>query len=206
MGKRFTITESERNRIKGLYEQQTPPPVQGQQPAPQQTTVTPQIQSFAYGPSGINEFVVATLNGLTKDVIYNKTLNWIKETYKNPDKVIKMTMQNEKVRFDGMAPLLTISAPGLIKRTNVVMSMGYSVEVMVKDGKFKFTLLSLQSAPNGYPEGFDYRTIPNFKTDEKMLKNFGNSATVIEGYFNKLVKGLSDYIVGGGDGSKNDDW
>ena len=191
MGQKFTITESERNQIRGLYEQSTP------QSGTTTQSIQPQIQgSFEYGTQGLNPYVIVVVNGLNQQDIYNKTINWVKSTWQNPDKVIKMTIPNEKIRIEGFDRLLTVR--------KISMNMGYTIEISIKDGKLKFDVPSLLAAPDGVPTGYNYRELPNFKTDEKMLKNFGNSAVNIENHFNILVKKLSDYIVG----SKNpkDDW
>lgn len=187
MGRKFTITESERNRIKSLYEQETPKSIQ------------PQIQgTFEYGPQGLTPYVVMNVNGVTAQDLYNKTLNWIKTTWQNPDKVIKMTIPNEKIRVEGFQQ-------GLIKPRKMPIGCGYTIEISFKDNKLKFDVVSILSAPDGIPTGYNYRELPNFKTDEKMLKAFGDSASIIETYFNNLVKGLSTYISGGGSTPK-DDW
>ena len=187
MGQKFTITEQERKQIRGLYEQQTP------------QTIQPQIQgSFEYGPQGLTPYVVMNVNGVTGQDLFNKTLNWVKTNWQNPDKVLKMTIPNEKIRVEGFQQ-------GLITPRKMPMGCGYTVEISFKDNKLKFDVVSILSAPDGVPTGYNYRELPNFKTDEKMLKAFGNSASIIENYFNNLVKSLSTYISGGGSTTK-DDW
>ena len=187
MTQKFIITESERNRIKSLYEQQSSQPTQ------------PQIQgSFEYGPQGLTPYVVMNVNSVTGQDLFNKTLNWVKTNWQNPDRVIKMTIPNEKIRIEGFQQ-------GLLVVKKITMGCGYTIEISFKDNKLKFDVVSILSAPDGIPTGYNYRELPNFKTDEKMLKHFGNSATTIETYFNNLVKSLSTYISGGGSTSK-DDW
>jgi hypothetical protein len=45
--------------------------------------------------------VVVEIDSLNAAEVYLKTLDWIKETYKNPDEVIKANFENEKIRLDG---------------------------------------------------------------------------------------------------------
>lgn len=189
MGQKFTITEAERNRIKGLYEQQTP------------QTIQPQIQgSFEYGSQGLTPYVVMNVNGVTGQDLFNKTINWVKTNWQNPDKVLKMTMPNEKIRIEGFEQGLLA-----INKDKYPISCGYTIEISFKDNKLKFDVVSILSAPQGVPTGYNYREYPNFKTDEKTVKHWGNSAVRIENYFNNLVKSLSTYISGGGSTTK-DDW
>jgi hypothetical protein len=42
----------------------------------------------------------------------------------------------------------------------------------------------------------DYLNLPNFKTDKRMIKNFGNTPIDIESYFNTLNQSLKNYILG----------
>jgi hypothetical protein len=188
MGQKFIITESERERIKSLYEQSTP-----SQP------IQPQIQgTFEYGAQGLTPYVIINVNGVSAQDLYNKTLNWVKTNWENPDKVIKMTMPNERIRVGGYQT-------GLMVVRKIPMGVGYTIEIAFKDNKLRFDVVSILSAPDGVPTGYNYREIPNFKGDEKLMKNFGNTASNIELYFNNLVKGLSNFISGAGTSAK-DDW
>ena len=45
--------------------------------------------------------VVRQVDSVDSEALFNKTINWIKETYKNPDEVIKATINNQKIRFIG---------------------------------------------------------------------------------------------------------
>jgi hypothetical protein len=150
------------------------------------------IRLFQYSESGLNDFVVTNIESKTKEEEYNKTLNWIKETYKNPDLVLKMKIENEKVRIEG-------SAIGLLKVRNQSSNLAYVLEISFKDNKYKFEIMSLL-----YDNNTDYKKIPNFKTDPKMIKNFGTTPTDIETYFNNLNESLRAYITG--ETKKNSDW
>ena len=141
-------------------------------------------EKFEYTEAGLNDYVVTEINGKTKEEMYKKALNWVKETYKNPDLVLKMNIENEKFRIDAVAL-------GIIKVRGISMNLGYVIEVSFRDNKYRFELVSLL-----YDNTTDYKKMPNFKTDPKLVKNFGNSPTEIENYFNTLNKSLEVYIVG----------
>ena len=151
-------------------------------------------ENFKYSEAGLNDYVVTEVANKSKEDIYTSTLNWIKETYKSPDEVIKMKIENKKVRINGTeSKLLTVK-----KRHQ--FDLTYVVEIAFKDNKYKFELQSLL-ANNGKT---DYKALPNFTTDKKLLKNFGDSGRRIESYFNGLNKSLKEYIEGEGD--EDDDW
>jgi hypothetical protein len=141
-------------------------------------------EKFEYSEAGLNDYVVTEINGKTKEEMYKKALNWVKETYKNPDLVIKMNIENEKFRIDAVAL-------SMIKVRGISMNLGYIIEVSFRDNKYRFEIISLL-----HDNTTDYKKMPNFKTDPKLVKNFGNSPTEIENYFNKLNKSLEVYIVG----------
>jgi hypothetical protein len=149
-----------------------------------QTSEKVKGEKFEYTEAGLNDYVVTEINGKTKEEMYKKAMNWVKETYKNPDLVLKMNIENEKFRIDAIAS-------GIIKVRGISMNLGYVIEVSFRDNKYRFELVSLL-----YDNTTDYKKMPNFKTDPKLVKNFGNSPTEIENYFNTLNKSLEIYIVG----------
>ena len=139
---------------------------------------------FEYSETGLNDYIVTDTENVSKEVTYNKTLNWVKETYKNPDAVLKMKIENEKIRIDAIAT-------GLLKIKGNSFNLNYVIEISFKDNKYRFEIISLL-----YENSTDYKKIPNFKTDTKLTKNFGDTPVEIENYFNKLNLSLKDYIVG----------
>tara|TARA_B110000967_G_C18571761_1_gene405218 strand:+ start:110 stop:637 length:528 start_codon:yes stop_codon:yes gene_type:complete len=149
-------------------------------------------EKFEYSEDGINNYVVTKVEGKTVKNIYAKTEKWIKETYKNPDKVLKMKIENEKVRINGIASdLLFVKKMGF--------PLDYVIEISIKESRYKFDLISLKTTESGT----DYKKIPNFKTNKKLVKNFGESPQRIENYFNSLNESLKNYIL---EKKKKDDW
>jgi hypothetical protein len=146
---------------------------------------------FQYSEFGLNDYVIINVPSKTKEEIFSETINWIKETYKNPDVVLKMQIENEKVRIDAIAK-------DLLKVRNLASNLNYVVEISFKENKYKFELLSLL-----YENSTDYKRIPNFKTDKKLIRNFGNTPTDIENYLNGLNESLKNYILGN---LKEDNW
>lgn len=156
-----------------------------------QVNSTANNEKFEYSENGLNDFIITPIKEKTKDYIYEKTINWIKETYKNPDVVIKMQIENEKVRINSIAR-------DLVKVKGFSMDLDYVLEISIKDNRYKFEIATLL-----YDGKTDYKKLPNFKTDKKLLKNFGDSAINIENYFNSLNENLKNYIL---ENSNDDDW
>lgn len=149
-------------------------------------------EKFEYSENGINDYTVTKVDGKTTSDIYDKTINWIKETYKNPDKVLKMKIENEKIRINGIAS-------DLLSVKNMNFPLDYVIEVSIKEGRYRFDLISLTTTESGT----DYKKIPNFTTDKKFIKNFGESPQRIENYLNGLNQSLTNYILGK---TKKSDW
>jgi len=98
-----------------------------------------------------------------------------------------MKIENEKLRIDAVVN-------DLGKLDGTPFNLGYEIEISFKDNKYRFELISLLCGGTG-----DYKNAPNFKTDKKMIKHFGDTAVNVENYFNKLNQSLKDYILGKAD-------
>ena len=153
---------------------------------------------FEYQEKGLNDYVVTNVEGKTVDEIYASTMNWIKETYKNPDEVLKSTIENQKVRINGIATNLLF-----VKK--YTFPIEYSIEIGIKDGRYKFELLYLNSIVDG-KTGADFKSVPNMKTNKKNIKLFGETPNRIENYFNDLNKSLKNYIESGSLSENDEDW
>lgn len=142
---------------------------------------------------GMTDFIVTPVEGKTAIEIYKKVIDWIKVTYKNPDKVILSTIENEYVRFEGISETLYSNLPAK-----------YEIEISIKDGKYKFDLINMQcrplnewmDAPIFYKqmnkEELEKRYV--FKKDGTLRGDY-KFAGKIPTYFNNLNKSLSESIV-----------
>lgn len=153
-------------------------------------------EKFTYDKQSITDYVVINTEG-TASEIYKKTINWIKEGYKNPDEVILMTIENEKLRFQGFSKNFSCWS-------SVCSDASYTIEISFKDGKYKFDLISLKAI--GQTNSFEvpindlsiyYNKKGEFRTGSKDFLD----TTVF--YFNALQQSLSDYISGK---SKKEEW
>jgi hypothetical protein len=91
---------------------------------------------------GMTDFVVTQVEGKTSVEIYKKAIEWIKVTYKNPDKVILSTIENEYVRFEGnSSSFYSINTFGV----KTYYPTNYQIEITIKDGKYKFDLITMEN-------------------------------------------------------------
>src|SRR5690606_1935870 len=103
--------------------------------------------------------------------IYNKAINWVQETYKNPDKVLKANITNEKIRIDGFA-----NGAWWYKTLGITsnMDMEYTLEISFKDGKYRFEYIIGQFfLSSGEKALYNYSTF--FKKDGEIRKMYSDA-------------------------------
>lgn len=163
------------------------------------------ISQFTYDINGITPFVIVEVDSTSQNTLFTKTINWIKETYKDPDEVIKTTIENEKVRFEGMnSGALCVKALG----SKSCYDATYTIEISFKDNKYKFTPIDLEyyTPPDQYDSGNDI-SIPLegsgrlYNKKGKLRSLYKTFPVEIETIFNSLNESLTNYIS-----AKKDDW
>ena len=157
----------------------------------------------------------------TPDELYNKTLNWINETYKNPDEVIKGKVAGQYIRFDGfVGSLISQNVIG----TKFYYDVRYTVEIKFKENRLKYEITKIEQYSPPYksnpgrwydiPFGvkvakakgrLDKKTglrKPG-KVNASGVKNFKS----IKDYFEGLGVGIKEYLESGSsEPSTDDDW
>jgi hypothetical protein len=156
---------------------------------------------------GMTDFIVTPVEGKTASEIYKKVIEWIKVTFKNPEKVILSTIENEYVRFEGITNDIDAS------------KYKYQIELSVKDGRYKFDLISLQffidSTIYGGTIGWNDMKVNfnNNSTKEEVkglfrkdgtYKNYLEYVPKVPIFFNNLNKSLTESIVS--NVKKSDGW
>jgi hypothetical protein len=141
---------------------------------------------------GMTDYIVTLVDGKSAQDIYKKVIDWIKLTYKNPDKVILSTIENEYLRFEGISETLYSGVP-----------TKYEIEISIKEGKYKFDLISMQCKPlaswmdtpifyeSMSKEDLEKRYV--FKQDGTLRSGY-KFADKIPTYFNNLNKSLFESI------------
>ncbi len=165
---------------------------------------------------GMTDFIVVNVEGKTAPEIYKKVIEWIKLTYKNPDKVILSTIDNEYVRFEGASgSFYSINVPLMGKS---YQETKYQIEISVKEGKYKFDIISMENylAPSQYSRGgWSDNVLFNKNLDKEYLEKaiYKKDGTLrsawknindVPLYFNDLNKSILENITTSV--KKNDGW
>ena len=156
-----------------------------------------QEKKFIYDKNGLTPFVVTDVENKTTKEIYQKSINWIKETYRNPNTVIKSQIEDESIRFEGISN--NAGAVG-----NGLYSVKYSIKISVKDYKYKFEVIEFELLNCPIKKnGWDPSDKSFFKEDGTPRKPWKDYPKSIETLFDELNDSLKNYII---KDSKKDDW
>ncbi|RZJ67671.1 MAG: DUF4468 domain-containing protein [Flavobacterium sp.] len=155
----------------------------------------PQLKLTAQGV----EPVVVNVEGKNAHDIYLKTLNWVQEAYKNPDKVLKANIADEKIRVEGFKQSAWF-IKGLMK---VYMDMDYTLEIEFKEGKYRFTyIIGGFKGSQGQNVSYSYEVF--WKKDGSLRGMYDEAPKMIEAEMNSLNLSLYSYLTG--EGKKKSDW
>ena len=149
---------------------------------------------------GMTDYIVTPVEGKTASETYKKTIEWIKLTYKNPEKVVLSTIDNEFIRFEGTSEKL-YSYGGM---GQMYVPTKYQIEISIKDGKYKFDLVGIQELVSGNWREIivfnskmskeDLEKAYVFKKDGTLRSSF-KFANEVPTYFNELNTSLSESIT-----------
>lgn len=150
-----------------------------------------QDTQFKFSKEGLTDFVVGSFDIPAKD-IYKWTLEWVKENNKRPD-AVKMTVENQKIAFQGFKENFLCSKAG---GTNVCSNAFYTIEVSIKDGKYKFDVTDLdlkdRSGKGTKPNLSDFSEY--YDKDGNLKKYNTEVPAAYEGLFNDLNKSLLTFL------------
>jgi hypothetical protein len=148
------------------------------------------IPKLKLTPTGVEPIVVAT-DSLKATDLYKKALNWVQETYKNPDMVLKAKIENEKIRIEGFQ-----SEAWWFKSLGMKMyiDMKYTVEIAFKDGKYKFEYTIGQFSNKGSDVLYDYTSF--YKKNGEVRSMYSDAVVSIEETMNNLSLSFYDYATG----------
>lgn len=160
---------------------------------------------FTYNQEGLSpEFIVVELDSIDQGELFESSVNWIKNTYKNPDEVIKTTISNKKVRFEGYkSSLICVENIGISSCYNGT----YTIELEFKDNKYKFTPLSIQFIA-GSSVSINLKDGSHYYNRKGNLKNmYDKVPSSIENLLNDLNKSLKNYLEESTiESESSDDW
>jgi hypothetical protein len=165
---------------------------------------------------GMTDFVVTNVESKSATEIYKKVIEWIKVTYKNPDKVILSTIENEYVRFEGSSSAVyPVNVPLMGKS---YLETKYQIEISIKEGKYKFDVIGMENyySPSQYSRGgWTPNTVFNGNADKEFLdkiiykkdgtlRSYYKYINDVPQYFNDLNKSLVESITA--TVKKSDSW
>lgn len=153
---------------------------------------------------GMTDYIVGTVENKSAAEIYKKVVDWVKVTYKNPDKVILSTIENEYIRFEGSSSTLwCITSLGI----KTCYNTKYQIEISVKEGKYKFDLIGMEYyiSPSQYSSGgwYDNGIFNKNSTPEQLSGVYRKDGTLraifkhaqdVPLYFNDLNKSILEYM------------
>ena len=154
----------------------------------------------------IKPVLVLESEGSAKE-LFDKTINWVNETYKNPDEVIKGKIDGEYLRLNGFkSNLIKVISLGSM----LVYDARYTIEIKFRDNRFRYEVTKLEQyfPPSQFSTGgwveksFGFRTAkrkgkPNRKTGERAAGKIDKSGTgdfeTIKSYFENLGLSIREY-------------
>ena len=146
--------------------------------------------------------------------LYQKAINWVNETYKNPEEVIKGKVEGDYLRLEGFtSSLLQQNVIGVMYYYDV----RYTVQVNFKAGRFKYEITKMEQyfPPSQYSSSQWVNLISDkevgFKTANrkgKAKKDGVANLKAVQTYFQNLGIGIKDYMQKNeaSETSSNDDW
>ena len=158
-----------------------------------------EIPKLKLTPKGI-EPVTLNVGGLSASEIYMKSLDWVQETYKNPNEVLKANIENKMIRIVGFSP------DALSFKSVVVNNWGvsYTLEISFKDGRCRYDYnINYFTGSDGGRAVVTY--VDFYKKNGDIRKPYLPAVSSLEKTMNDLIKNYYDYVTGKTDGS-NDDW
>lgn len=161
----------------------------------------------------LKPMMVLEAEGTSKE-LYQKAINWVNETYKNPEEVIKGKVEGDYLRLEGFTSNLI--------RANVIGTMfyydvRYTVKLDFKDGRFKYEISKMeQYFPASQYSASQWISLMSnkeivYKTANrkgKPKKDGVANLKAVKEYFENLGISVKDYMQKNeaSETSSNDDW
>jgi len=149
-------------------------------------------QDISITKDGITDYVVSDCEGITKDVMYSKAIEWVNLTFKNPSEVLIANLENNLIRLE----FSETSTP--IKK--------FVVEIQFRDNRYKFDPISVMFPSTPVPYNDFMRTRDKyFKKDGSLKSRTSMTVRSIQNILNSTNVSLKNYINGVGV-NQEDDW
>lgn len=144
----------------------------------------------------MNDFIVVEIPKQNKNQIYNKTIDWIKKNYDDPESVLITKINDEYLRFKGYKYSNIKYDTGIfIHNADII----YEFSIDFKDFKYKVTIEKLIMVDS--EDNSKYKMILPLKekyTDQGVNVN----AEFLPFTLNEILNSLKEYILN----EKTNDW
>ena len=149
-------------------------------------------QDISITKDGITDYVVSDCEGITKDVMYSKAIEWVNLTFKNPSEVLIANLENNLIRLE----FSETSTP--IKK--------FVVEIQFRDNRYKFDPISVMFPTVPVPSNDFLKTLDKyFKKDGSLKSRTSITVRSVQNILNSTNVSLKNYINGVGV-NQEDDW
>ncbi len=130
--------------------------------------------------------------------IYAKTLSWLEQNFKDPDKVIVSREENKELSIKAVEPKVWTA-----NRIGVDSEYGieYTLKIQFKDGKYRISYNLGNFEKDGKKLSTSYKDLFR-KHDGSIKYGYNNAVAGIEKNLNKKVKSLYNFILG----KNSEDW
>lgn len=137
--------------------------------------------------------VVIELQDKSSEQIYTGIIKYINKNFKNPNEVLKGDIKNEYIRLNGFSnKMWCYKALGI----NHCIDQEYSVEVDVKDGKFRFTFIPNQGYIAGTTNALMYSYKSFFKKDGSVRNMYTDAKDSFELSVNNMIEEIVNEVNG----------
>lgn len=169
------------------------------------TSFIASAQYYKVTPSGLRDnseqkdFLVLEFPAKSKADLYNASLKYVHQTFKNPEHVIKSNLKDESLRFVSYKPNgMKVNNSG----AKIQVDIKYTIQLEFKDGKIKYEIVDQDFGALTYT-GNIWKGYPiwNEKNGKLRLEDEKNE---LENHFNAIVTHFNDFI--NGKSSQNNDW
>jgi len=147
-------------------------------------------QDISITKDGITDYVVSDCEGITKDVMYSKAIEWVNLTFKKPSEVLIANLENNLIRLE----FSEISTP--IKK--------FVVEIQFRDNRYKFDPISVMFPTVPVPSNDFLKTRDKyFKKDGSLKSRTSMTVRSVQNILNSTNNSLKNYINGV---NQEEDW
>lgn len=155
-----------------------------------------ELPKFDLTKDGVNPIIIQ-VDSMDAEKIYQKTIKWIQESYKDPQQVLKANIENEKIRIEAFKSNAWYY---MSLGTKYLYDMDYTFEIEFKDRKIRLTYTPGQFWAQG-KRGLTYESF--YKSAGEIRPAYKESEISLEQTMNELRDSLYNYLT---KKNKSNDW